>query len=224
MDLDPAIVRSGLITYLLLLVSLCIHEWAHAIVADRLGDNTPRNEGRVTLNPMAHIDMLGTVILPLFNIFFLRSAFPFIAWAKPVRVNPSNFKRRVRDDILVTLAGPASNALLALVVMLVGVFIVPAQPRLAELAFRMIVMNVGLAVFNMIPIPPLDGGLIMRHVVGMSEETFMRVSMFSGWVLLILLNVQAFQRTIGAVVAAALIPYIQIAFWIHFSGARFIFP
>src|SRR5579871_4471911 len=133
MDLDPAIVRNGLITYLILVASFSIHEWAHAIVAEKLGDDTPRSEGRVTLNPMAHIDLWGTVIIPLVNIFVIGSAFSFIAWAKPVRVNRSNFRHRVGDDILVTLAGPASNAVLAFLILLAGCVVVPSQPRLGEL-------------------------------------------------------------------------------------------
>src|ERR1035438_9126607 len=115
MDMDPIFVRNGLITFILLIASLSLHEWGHAIVADLLGDDTPRMDGRVTLNPLVHLDLLGTVILPLFNIFALGSSFPFIAWAKPVRVNLSNFRHRARDDVLVTFAGPATNLAIALV-------------------------------------------------------------------------------------------------------------
>jgi Zn-dependent protease len=223
-DFDPAIIRSGLITYILLVASLSIHEWAHAIVADLMGDDTPRSEGRVTLNPMVHIDLLGTVLLPLFNIFIVGSAFSFIAWAKPVRLNRSNFRNRVRDDILVTLAGPGSNAAVALLAIVIGSVVVTAQPRLGELVHRVVVMNVGIAVFNLIPIPPLDGSLIMRHVVGMSEETFAYLSRFSGIVLLIAINIQVFQQTIGAMVYLAVIPYVEIASWINASAVRLIFP
>ncbi len=224
MDIDPIIIRNGLITYFLLIASLSIHEWAHAIVAERLGDETPRNAGRVTLNPLAHIDLFGTVLVPLFNIFVVGSAFSFIAWGKPVRVNRSNFKRPVRDEFLVTLAGPLSNALLALAVLLVGSLFVAPQPALGELVFRTVLINVGLAVFNFLPIPPLDGSLLLRHVVGMSEETFIYLSRFSGAVLLIAINFQAFQLTIGIMVSVALIPYQQICAWINPNAYRLIFP
>jgi Zn-dependent protease len=224
MDIDPLIIRNGLITYFLLVASLSLHEWAHAIVAVRLGDDTPRNEGRVTLNPLAHIDIFGTVIVPLFNILVVGSVFSFIAWAKPVRVNRSHFKRPVRDDVLVTLAGPLCNAVLALAVLLVGSLFVAPQPRLGELVFRAVLMNVGLAVFNLLPIPPLDGSLLMRRVVGMSEQTFLLLSRFSGVVLLIAINFQAFQLTVGITVSVALIPYQHVCAWINPNAYRLIFP
>lgn len=224
MDIDPIIIRNGLITYFLLVASLSLHEWAHAIVAERLGDDTPRSDGRVTLNPLAHIDIFGTVVIPLFNILVVGSAFSFIAWAKPVRVNRSNFKRPVRDDVLVTLAGPLCNAVLALAILLVGSLFVAAQPRLGELVFRAVLMNVGLAVFNCLPIPPLDGSLLMRRVVGMSEETFIRLSRFSGVVLLIAINIQAFQLTVGIMVSVALAPYQYVGAWISPNAYRLIFP
>jgi Zn-dependent protease len=223
MDLDPSFIRSGLLTYILLVASFSIHEWAHAIVADRLGDGTPRNDGRVTLNPLVHLDLFGTVIIPLFNIFVIGSAFSFIAWAKPVRVNPSNFRHRIRDNVLVTLAGPASNAAVALVALVVGSFLVAAQPRLGELVHRIVMMNVGLAVFNLLPIPPLDGGILLRHLVGMSEETFIRISRFSGIVLLVAINIPVFQEAIGAMVGLALVPYGIVGSWINPSALALIF-
>jgi len=223
MDIDPTFLRNGLLTYILLVASLSIHEWAHAILADRLGDDTPRMEGRVTLNPLAHLDLFGTVIIPLFNIFVVGSAFSFIAWAKPVRVNRSNFRHRVRDDVLVTLAGPAANAVIALVAIVVGSFLVLAQPPMAELVHRVVLMNVGLAVFNLLPIPPLDGGTLLRHLVGMSEETFTTISRFSGVVLLIAINIRGFQEAIGTMVGLALIPYIKLGFLINPSALMLIF-
>ena len=224
MDIDPIFIRNGLITFILLIASLALHEWAHAIVAELLGDDTPRMDGRVTLNPLVHMDLFGTVIVPLFNIFVSGSRLSFIAWAKPVRVNLSNFRHRARDDVLVTLAGPATNAAIALVAIVVGSLVVAANPRLGELVHRIVMMNVGLAVFNLLPIPPLDGGILFRHAVGMSEETFMNISRFSGVIMLIAINISAFQQAIGALVAVASIPYLVLCGWISPSAFPLIFP
>jgi Zn-dependent protease len=215
MDIDPIFIRSGLLTYVLLVASFSLHEWAHAMAADLLGDDTPRNDGRLTLNPLVHIDLVGTVILPLFNIFVLGSGFPFIGWAKPVRLNESNFRHRTRDDILVTLAGSAANIASAFVVVVLGSLLVVAYPRLSELVHRFIVLNVGLTVFNLLPVPPLDGGRIFRHVVGMSEETFIRVSRVSGIALLFAINLEVVQQAIGTLVELALLPYWIVGGWIN---------
>ena len=172
MDLDPVTVRNGLITFLILVASFSIHEWAHAIVADKLGDDTPRSEGRVTLNPLVHIDLWWDGHHPPGqHILHRRGAFSFIAWAKPVRVNRSNFRNRVGDDILVSLAGPAAKPSRAPRPAPSACLFVPSQPRLGELVHHIVFMNVGLAVFNMLPFPPLDGSLILRRFIGMSEET-----------------------------------------------------
>jgi len=119
MSLDPVTLRNGAILFLVLLASLCIHEWAHAFTADKLGDGTPRRDGRVTLNPAAHIDLLGTIILPLLCIFVIPGGF-FLAWGRPVMTNPSNYRHRRRDDVFVTAAGPGANLGLALLAAVVG--------------------------------------------------------------------------------------------------------
>jgi len=224
MDIDPIFIRNGLITFILLIASLPLRELVHAIIADLMGDDTPRMEGRVTLNPLVHMDLLGTVILPLFNIFALGSSFPFIAWAKPVRVNLSNFRHRARDDVLVTLAGPATNFAVALVAIVVGSLLVVAYPRTGELVHRIVMINVGLAVFNLVPIPPLDGGVLLRHAVGMSEETFINVSRYSGIVMLIAINISGVQQAIGTLVALASIPYWLLCGWINPSALSLVLP
>ena len=210
MEFDPVFIRDGLITFILLVACVTFHEWGHAIVADLLGDDTPRSDGRVSLNPMVHIDMIGTIVIPLVNIFVFGGGLPFIAWGRPVLTNPSNFRNRWRDDLLVAFAGPAANLLFALVAILVGSFVVVAQPRLGELAKGLVVMNVGLAVFNLLPIPPLDGGSIMRRVVGMSEETYAGISRWSGLIMLIVINISVTQRLIVEFVAMACFPYAKL--------------
>ncbi len=207
--IDPETLRSGLIFYIVLIASLCIHEWAHAITAHKLGDDTPEHDGRVTLNPIAHMDLLGSVIFPLLCIFVLPGGLLF-GWGKPVMINVSNFKNRKRDEILTTLAGPGSNLALALISAVVGGVLFRFEPRTAELFVQLIGINVLLAVFNLIPLPPLDGGRVMRHIAGMTEETFINLSRWSFLIILIAINIPAFRMVLGAVMGIVAAPFLLI--------------
>jgi len=207
--IDPETLRNGLILYIVLIASLSIHEWAHAITAHLLGDDTPEHEGRVTLNPVAHMDLLGSVIFPLLCIFVLPGGLLF-GWGKPVMINVSNFQHRKRDEILTTLAGPGSNLALALVAALVGGVLSRYEPRMAELFVKLISINVLLAVFNLIPLPPLDGGRVMRHIAGMTEETFHNLSRWSFLIILVAINIPAFRMVLGTVMALVAAPFLLI--------------
>ena len=151
-----------------LVMSLSFHEAAHAWTADRLGDPTARQLGRLTLNPLAHIDWIGTVLFPLIAML---SNLPLIGWAKPVPVNPHNLRSPRRDFAIVALAGPVSNLILA--VGAAGVLMLWPGARdgtsvgtipVAVLTIT-VVLNVLLAIFNLIPVPPLDGGNVLAGVV-----------------------------------------------------------
>ena len=159
------------IAFLVLLFSLTVHEAAHAWAAHRCGDETARLMGRMTLNPLVHIDIVGTVVFPLMAI---ATSVPVIGWAKPVPVNLLQLRHYRRDSILVAAAGPASNLLLAAVAavvirMIPSGFFAAAGPGVAapliELLGRMLEMNVLLAIFNMLPIPPLDGSGVLEGVL-----------------------------------------------------------
>ncbi|MCW1948878.1 MAG: site-2 protease family protein [Candidatus Shapirobacteria bacterium] len=173
-----------IISFICLIIAITIHEFSHALAADHLGDPTPRSRGRLTLNPIAHADLIGTIALPLIN---LMTGFPTIGWAKPVPIDPFNFRHPKKDEIIVSLAGAGSNLFLAIISSLVIRF-VPLSEIFTLFFYLLTFVNISLFIFNLIPIPPLDGSHILLNLLPEEsriqwEETFDRY----GFVLIIVL-------------------------------------
>jgi Zn-dependent protease len=138
-----------------LLFAVTIHEYAHGRVALALGDPTAKNAGRLTLNPITHIDPIGAICLIFFNF----------GWAKPVPVNMRYFKDIRRDTVLMALAGPVSNLTVAFIAGLILQFYLPQSPLYQVLLIYMLIMNIGLGLFNLLPIPPLDGSHVLENIL-----------------------------------------------------------
>jgi Zn-dependent protease len=170
-----------LLQYFCLLLSLCVHEASHALMADRCGDPTARFMGRLTLNPLPHIDPIGTVVMPLLMIVFPSPL--FIGWAKPVPVNTRNLRNQRSGPVWVAVAGPMSNLLLALVgaVALRIAYEATGSPYspLCLIALTLVSINVSLLLFNLIPVPPLDGHYLLYYFLPPAgQEVLERIGPF----------------------------------------------
>ncbi len=221
--MQPSNLIIAIFEFVLLIFSLSVHECAHAWMASRLGDQTARLQGRITLNPMYHVDPIGTLLFPALVIFgplFSHGAMGgfLIGWAKPTPVITRNFRKIVRDDTLVTLAGPVSNLLIAFISFagLAGIILaqghlpdqesvqtnVQALGVLFELAIQ---VNLALFFFNLLPIPPLDGSHIVRHWLPYNFlNAYDRMGMF-GYVLMILVG--------GPIVRLLMTPTLQLVYF-----------
>jgi Zn-dependent protease len=152
------------ITFLpMFLLSITVHEFAHALLANKLGDDTAKSRGRLTLNPFKHADLIGTLIMPLASF---ASGFALIGWAKPVPIDRRKFKNQLRDDAVVSFAGPFSNFLLAIIffIFFISIYHSNASQYVVNLFWYGVFFNVFLFAFNLLPIPPLDGSHILFDI------------------------------------------------------------
>ena len=170
-----------LFTLIVLFLSVTIHEVSHGSVAYYLGDNTAKNAGRLTMNPLAHIDLFGSIILPL-SLFMM--GLPVIAWAKPVPVNPNNFRDQKWGNLKVAFAGPLSNILIGIFFSLLVRFFVLSY-TLTSFFTIIAIYNFALALFNLIPIPPLDGYHILFAFLPVSFYKFKVLLRQYGYIILI---------------------------------------
>ena len=197
MNIDIA---DGLLQYLMLVVLLTFHEFAHAWTSLKCGDDTARLQGRISLNPIDHIDPIGTVVLPLIMIFMPGAGRFLIGWAKPVPFNPHNLNFRWRDEMLIAMAGPAMNLVLGvLLVAVVKVMQMLHYGGVAELFWQAAGLSLLLCFFNLIPVPPLDGSHVLRNLTGMSDEVYANFSRVGFIVVIVLLQVPPVRMLLATV-------------------------
>lgn len=192
----------GLLLYACFIPVLTFHECAHAWTAWKLGDDTARSLGRVSLNPAVHMEVIGTVVLPLIGIFLAMSGSALagfiIGWGKPVPVNPFNLSNPRRDDTLVALAGPASNILLAFILMgVAAVGVLLGSEGVKEFCLLLVRINLFLAFFNLLPIPPLDGSHVLKNATQMSHETYYQFAQYGFIAVIIAINIPGVRQLLA---------------------------
>jgi Zn-dependent protease len=204
--MDSQIIVNGLIIYLELIILLTFHEFAHAWMAWKCGDHTARLQGRLSINPLVHIDPVGTVLLPLVMIFASPTVGRFlVGWAKPVPFNPGNLNNRWRDEMLIAMAGPAMNVILAVaLVAFARAAAMFGSDETALLLLRTANLSLLLCFFNLIPIPPLDGSHVLRNLTDMTYETYFNLSRFGFIAIIIVLQIPFVRAALSVLVGGTL--------------------
>ncbi len=199
-------IQELLISLPAILLAITIHEFSHGLAAHLLGDPTPKNQGRLTLNPLPHLDPLGALMLVVAHF----------GWAKPVQVNPYNFRGdRQRGMLLVALAGPASNILVALLGGILYNLVYGISVYFSSFAFSLILINVYLALFNLIPIPPLDGSKILASILPRRMHGFLYQLEAYGTIILVLLIVTNItSKVLGPIAMSMILSIIKFGYFV----------
>ncbi|MCG8423721.1 MAG: site-2 protease family protein [Proteobacteria bacterium] len=213
MDLSPQDIRWIIQGMIILILSIAVHEFGHAIVAHKLGDRLPESQGRVTLNPIAHADPIGTLLFPMLGLLFTGGKGFGFGWGKPVQVNPVAFSRRFTmrtGHMMVAIAGPLMNILFGIVIALILASLVtfevlPKHHELARALHYAIGLNFILFFFNLIPAPPLDGGAVLE---GLLPERmvpgFQRYAVYGPFVLMAVIFIPQLSQL-----------FVKPAVWLH---------
>jgi Zn-dependent protease len=200
--MTPEKIRMIFTGMIALVLSIALHEFGHAFVAVRLGDQLPRQQGRLTLNPMAHADPIGTLLLPFLGMVF---AAPLLGWGKPVEVRPERFTRKysmLTGHMLVALAGPVMNILFgallcAITVTLVAFGVLTPGEEIHRALIMAALLNFTLFFFNMLPVPPLDGGTVARRVLPRQHrDTYEKIAVYGPFIVLALLMISPLRKII----------------------------
>jgi Zn-dependent protease len=227
--LNPEQLIPQLVIYMVvLLLAISAHEAAHAWMSWKFGDDTARLLGRVTLNPIAHTDPIGTLLIPMAMFIFSHigsplAAIPLLGWGKPTPVNPLRWRNKDVANVMVSLAGIMANMLIAIITFIIfkillmtniaaGLSESTAEP-IGLLLTYMLIMNVSLAVFNLLPFPPLDGGKILDSILPASMRPMLDILEQYGFILLLILISVGFTRMIIG-------PIIDFVFYLLFLGVR----
>lgn len=207
MDFEPTEIRLIFQGIIFLVLSICVHEYGHAIVADKLGDRLPRSQGRTSLNPIVHADPIGTFAFPMFSLVITHGASIGFGWGKPVMVNPVAFTRKLQmrtAHMLVAAAGPAMNIILGIIIT-VSHLIATKQGWIASLEAHQAFMaagmlNFGLAVFNCIPAAPLDGGTILEGLLPKQYVAkYQELSVYGPFVLMAVIMIPPLRAGLGKI-------------------------
>lgn len=203
LDLSPQEIRWIIQALIILILSICVHEFGHAIVADKLGDPLPRSQGRTTLNPAAHADPIGTLLFPLIGLVVTRGMSLGFGWGKPVQVSPRHFTRKMSmrtGHMLVAAAGPIMNLLFGIFISLVLLALLKTgalEPtsEISSALVRAVQINFVLMFFNLIPAPPLDGGAVLAGVLPARYlPAYEKASVYGPFVLMAVILIPGFHK------------------------------